>query len=81
MGSYGTHREKGMTTLQFFRQMEGYGERLIDGAVVDSVFYGAYRSAATEKIVGIVFPFSWHSGYENFVYKPQDEGMGPAKPS
>lgn len=81
MGSTGCHRERGMSDRQFFEQefpvtLVENGE-IVVCASVRSVFYAAVRQRATGEVWAMVVEMHRYRGWENFVYKEMDEGMGP----
>jgi hypothetical protein len=81
MGSIGTHRPKGMTDKAFFEEFyEGF--ELLDTSRKGGVIYAAARrrdGTGLEhpgQVFALVMPFSNdRKGY--FVFKEQDETMGP----
>src|SRR5262245_28338027 len=93
MGWVFTHREKGQTNLDWFREnlCGSEPERLIDCATVGGAFKGvaycAYRTKAVpegepERVVALVILTQWVANdYYNFGYKDLDEGMGPSEDS
>ena len=90
MGWTFTHREKGVTNLDWFREQwcPSEPDRLIDMATVGGAFkgvaFGAYRSSAfadgIERVIGIVALTQWvPNDYYNFGWKEIDEGQGPCE--
>ena len=81
MGWTYTHRPKGQSALDFFRQE--FGDGVIDAAATLTEAYIAYqvRDPKTGEIKGvicIVCLTQWVRGdYYNFGYKDMDESMGP----
>lgn len=76
MGWTFTHRERGITTREFFqREMSGY--EILASAVVDGVFYAATRDRASNQVDGFIALIQWGKSYHNFGYKDMDERMGP----
>ena len=77
MGWYYSHRDKGMTTIDYL---------VADGALVrekvkasstqNGVCYIAYEFEPG-RTTAFVFLTNWASGYYNFGYKPMEESMGP----
>lgn len=87
MGWLFYHREKGESNLDHFRRELGVGDRLIDGATKNGVFYGALRvggdassyktASGKEEVTALVVLLRWNRGEYNFGYKDMDEAMGP----
>jgi len=84
MGWTFTHRERGMSTEDFFRGegLEHNGQQILKSAVVGNAFYAAIRNSdqATYRpgdVTCFVALISWTSGYHNFGYKDMDEFSGP----
>lgn len=81
MGWLFYHREKGESNLDHFRREFGCGDRLIDGATKNGVFYGALRTDKTtsgkEEVAALIVLIRWvPKDYYNFGYKDMDESMG-----
>jgi hypothetical protein len=80
MGSVFTHRERGMSTRDFFQRELRDDIEILASAVMDSVFYAAVRG---ERVKGeittwaLAYPIYRARGYHNFGYKWQDEFDGP----
>lgn len=83
MGWSFTHREKGTSNLEWFRNEFGAGDRkdgayLIDCSTKGGVCYGAYRLPYDDRVIALVILTQWAPrDYYNFGYKDQDESMGP----
>ena len=84
MGSVSTHRERGMTTRQFFEKEISLAEKttILASAVVGGTFYAAVKSADDAKyhpgqVTALVIATTWSSGYYNYTYKDMDEFYGP----
>jgi hypothetical protein len=80
MGWTFTHREKGTSNLDWFRQefCPSEPERLIDVATKNGTAYAAYRSDS-DGVIAFVILTRWVRGdYYNFGYKDMDEGQGPS---
>lgn len=82
MGWTFTHRERGTSNIDWFREnlCGSEPERLIDVATKAGVAYCAYRSKPDDEVVALVILTRWVRGdYYNFGYKDMDEGMGPCE--
>lgn len=78
MGWTFTHREKGISNLDWFRG-EFSSAELLDVATKGGVAYGALRTPEGD-VVALVILTRWVRGdYYNFGYKDMDEGMGPCE--
>lgn len=80
MGWTFTHREKGVSNLDWFRRefCPSEPERLIDVATKNGTAYCAFR--ANDEVFALVVLTRWVRGdYYNFGYKDMDEGMGPGE--
>lgn len=80
MGWTFTHREKGISNLDWFRgEFSGSTGELLDMATKNGTAYGAYRTNEGD-VVALVILTRWVRGdYYNFGYKDLDEGMGPGE--
>lgn len=78
MGWTFTHREKGTSNLDWFRdEFTGGGGEIIDMATKGGTAYGAYRTR-TGEVRALVILTRWvPKDYYNFGYKDMDESMGP----
>lgn len=79
MGSTSMHRVKGLSNDEFFTHelLTPDQHEIVASATIRNVYYAAIRLLKTGEVVAFVIPFSRSRGFENFVYKTQDEGMGP----
>jgi hypothetical protein len=82
MGWTFTHRERGISNLEWFRRefCPDEPERLIDLATKNGVAYGAYRwnGPGGDEIVGLVILTRWdRNSYHNYGWKDMDETQGP----
>lgn len=74
MGSIGLMREKGLSNADFFAAE--LGVEVVADTTIGGVWYGAIKAPNVEGVFAYVSPISWsRDGY--FVYKMQDETMGP----
>lgn len=86
MGWTGTHKRKGQSYLEFFRE-EFHGDtktnafELIDGAVKNFVFYGVERvrnlATDTAEFRAVIILISRNPGDYNIHYKDMTESSGP----
>lgn len=81
MGWTFTHREKGITNLDWFRWQfcPSEPERLIDIATKNGVAYGAYRTQDGEVVALVVLTRWVRDDYYNYGWKDMDESMGPGE--
>lgn len=80
MGWLFTHREKGISNLDWFRSEFGRGPgELLDMATKNGVAYGAYRTNEGD-VFALVILTRWVRGeYHNYGWKDLDESMGPGE--
>lgn len=79
MGWTFTHRDKGITTDDWFkRELIGDGDyTLLRSAVVDKVWYAAVRRGSDGEVSCVVVLTQWSKGEYNYGWKSMDEFMGP----
>jgi hypothetical protein len=81
MGAVTTHRERGISTREFFQRELADGSEILASAVVDGIFYAAVRGLRCSGEAGgtwaMAYPIWRSRGYHNFGYKWQDEFDGP----
>ena len=80
MGWTFTHRPRGMSTLEFFR--EEFGDGVLDAAATLSEAYIAYQVLDRETrqvrgVIAIVCLIRWSRDWYNFGYEDMDESMSP----
>lgn len=78
MGSIGLWREKGQSNADFFAKE--LGVEVVADATIGGVWYGAIKAPGIDGVFCYVSPIRWYRSAEfgeNFIYKMQDETMGP----
>jgi hypothetical protein len=78
MGWTSTHREPGISNVDFFADLLGERHRILahhtDGR---SAFYAAVENIATGEVWALVVMTQWTRDHLNFTYKDMDDSCGP----
>ena len=81
MGWTWQHRDKGITTRQFFADLMGSDYEILASGMTGSTFYAATRNVKTGEVDAFVALTARSKDWFNWGYKDMDERMGPNEAS